>query len=103
MFTGIVHNFHIMNFTCLNPNTPWYCRLCNETILAFNHIDDDSEFQTKIKNFVSNSLYLDILNRYQDSEIFDPFELNLSDNDNIVEYQCELVPARTISIILPTI
>ena len=52
---------------------------------------------------MSNSLYLDTLNRYQDSEIFDPFELNLSDNDNIVEYQCELVPARTISIILPTI
>ena len=41
---------------------------------------------------MSNSLYLDILNRYQDSDIFDPFELNISDNDNIVEYQGELDP-----------
>ena len=43
---------------------------------------------------MSNSLYLDILSRYQDSEIFDPFEFNISDNDNIIEYQGELDPDK---------
>ena len=62
--------FSHYEFEMLHPNTPWYCGLCNETIFAFNHIDDDSEFQSTIRNFMSNSLYLDILNRYQDSEIY---------------------------------
>ena len=93
MFTGIVQFSHY-EFEMLNPNAPWYCRLCNETIFAFNLIEDDSEFQSTIRNFMSNSLYLDILGRYQDSEIFDPFELNLSDNDNIFEYQGELDPDK---------
>ena len=34
------------------------------------------------------------LSRYRDSEIFDPFELNLGDNDNIVEYQGGLDPDK---------
>ena len=43
---------------------------------------------------MSNSLYLDILNKYQDSKVFDAFELSLSDNDKIVEYQGELDPDK---------
>ena len=43
---------------------------------------------------MNTSLYLDALDRHQDSEIFDPFELNDDDNDNIIEYQGELDPDK---------
>ena len=45
--------FSHYEFEMLYLNAPWYCRLCNETIFAFNHIDDDSEFQSTITNFMS--------------------------------------------------
>ena len=56
------------------------------------HIDDDSEFQSTIRNFLSSSLCHDGLDRYQGTEIFDPFELNDDDSDKIIEYQGELDP-----------
>ena len=43
---------------------------------------------------MNTSLYLDALDRHQDSDIFDPFELNDDDNDNIIEYQGELDPDK---------
>ena len=86
------------NCTVLSPdklalarnNSHWYCRLCNENILAFNHIENDSEFQQALHEF-DTSLTLDPL--YPDSEIFDPFEIN-DDSDHIVEYQGELDPDK---------
>ena len=43
---------------------------------------------------MNTSLHLDAIDRHQDSEIFDPFELNDDDNDNIIEYQGELDPDK---------
>ena len=45
---------------------------------------------------MNTSLYLDALDRHQDSKIFDPFELKDDDNDNIIEYQGELDPDTRI-------
>ena len=42
---------------------------------------------------MNTSLHLDAIDRHQDSEIFDPFELNDDDN-NIIEYQGELDPDK---------
>ena len=78
----------------VDTDTPWYCRLCNENIFAFNQIDDDSEFESAIRNFMSSSLCHDGLDRYQGIEIFDPFELNDDDSDKIIEYQGELDPDK---------
>ena len=81
-------------FEMVDTDTPWYCRLCNENIFAFNHIDDDSEFVSAIRNFMSSSLWHDGLDRFQGTEIFDPFELNDDDSDKIIEYQGELDPDK---------
>ena len=86
--------FSHAEFQFIETNTPWYCRLCNESIFAFNHIENDSEFVWTLRQFMNTSLYLDALDRHQDSEIFDPFELNDDDNDNIIEYQGELDPDK---------
>ena len=86
--------FSHAEFQFIETNTPWYCRLCNESIFAFNHIESDSEFVWTLRQFMNTSLYLDALDRHQDSEIFDPFELNDDDNDNIIEYQGERDPDK---------
>ena len=78
----------------VDTDTPWYCRLCKENIFAFNHIVDDSEFESVIQNFMSSALCHGGLDRYQGTEIFDPFELNDDDSDMIIEYQGGLDPDK---------
>ena len=76
------------NCTVLSPdefawarhNSHWYRRLCNENIPAFNHIENDSEFQQALHKFVT-FLTLDL-------------DIN-DDNDHIVEYDGELDPDKT--------
>ena len=58
----------------------WSCRICNDTLFAFNHIEDEQLFQRCLFD-----LNLDFMNsnRFPNSDlIIDPFELN-DDNDNI--------------------
>ena len=86
--------FSHTEFQLIETNTPWYCRLFNENIFAFNHIESESEFVWTLRQFMNTSLYLDALDRHQDSEIFDPFESNDDDNDNIIEYRGELDPDK---------
>ena len=73
-------------FALAGNDSHWYFRLCYENILAFNHIENDLEFQQ-----FDTSPTLDPL--YPDSEIFDPFEIN-DDSDHLVEYQYELDPDK---------
>ena len=61
---------------------------------AFNHIDDDPEFESAIRNFMSSSLCHDGLDIYHGTEIFDPFELNDDESGKVIEYQCELDPVK---------
>ena len=77
-------------FALARNNSHWYCKLCNEDIFPFNHIENDSEFRQALHDF-NTSQCLDPLD--PDSEIFDPFEIN-DDSDHIVEYQGELDPDK---------
>ena len=61
-------------FELIETNTRWYCRLCNENIFAFNHIESDSEFLGTLNNFMNGSLCLDVFDRHQETGIFDPFQ-----------------------------
>ena len=74
-------------FTLTRNNSHWYCRVCNEDIFPFNHIENDLEFRQALHDS-NTSQCLD-----PDSEIFDPFEIN-DDSDHIVEYQGELDPDK---------
>ena len=77
-------------FTLARNNSHWYCRLCNEDIFPFNHIENDLEFRQALHDS-NTSQCLEPLD--PDSEIFDPFEIN-DDSDHIVEYQGELDPDK---------
>ena len=87
-----------INCTVLSPdeiararnNSHWYCRLCNEDIFPFNHIENYLEFRQALHDS-NTSQCLDPLD--PDSDIFDPFEIN-DDSDHIVEYQGELDPDK---------
>ena len=60
--------------------THWSCRICNETLFAFNHIDDDDTFQRYLFHMNLDNQNIDnLLNR---NLILEPFDLN-EDNDNI--------------------
>ena len=65
-----------------------------ENIIAFNHINDDPGFQSTTRHLMSNSWCHDGVDRYQGTQIFDPFELNDDDSDMIIEYQAELDPDK---------
>ena len=67
-----------------------YCRLCDENIFPFNHIENDIAFRQALQDS-NTSQCLDPLD--PDSEIFDHFEIN-DDNDHILEYQGELDPDK---------
>ena len=66
-------------FALARNNSHWYHRLCNENIPAFNHIENDSEFQQALHEF-DTSLTLDL-------------KIN-DDNNHIVEYEGELDPDK---------
>lgn len=58
----------------------WSCRICNETLFAFNQIDDDFTFQRCLFDLNLLSRNLDIT--HVQNLIMDPFDLN-EDYDNI--------------------
>ena len=53
----------------------WYCMCCNETVLPYNHIDDQSEFLAAVTNVDVRMLCIS-------DKIFQPFELNDSEIDS---------------------
>ena len=85
--------FSCDEFTVVKTGALWYCRICNEKIFPINNIDDDHEFhlaitETEMKLFDANQQ-----NKFSESKIFDPFEINEND-DSIIEYQGELAPDK---------
>ena len=84
--SGTVHKkCTMLNETEFNELTQdqirfWSCRICNESLFVFNHIDDDNSFQKCLFD-----LNLDIGNLLMVNHrnlILDPFDLN-EDNDHI--------------------
>ena len=58
----------------------WSCRICNDSLFAFNHIEDEQLFQRYLLD-----LNLDFMNSNllpNSNLMIDPFDLN-DDNDNI--------------------
>ena len=80
-------------FSLIQNCTTWFCRLGNESLFPFNHIDDDYEFTITLDQFMSGSLIPGGEFLHPDSMIFDPFEIN-EDEDQTVEYHGELDPDR---------
>ena len=84
--------FSCDEFTVVKTGAFWYCRICSEKIFPFNNIDDH-EFhlaitETEMKLFDANHQ-----NKFSESKIFDPFEINEND-DSMIEYQDELDPDK---------
>ena len=70
----------------LNPHDGWYCVDCNQSIFAFNHIDDDNRFIECLSEVwdVRVTMSIDDLN----DKIFVPFELN-NNTENHPLYQAD--------------
>ena len=76
-------------FLLIQNCTTWFCKLCNDSIFPFNHIEDDYEFTMTLDQFMNGTLIQRAEFQHPDSMIFDPFEIN---EDQIVEYNGELDP-----------
>ena len=71
----------------------WFCRLCNESIFAFNHIDDDYEFVFTLCKFMKATCKSYDSDVQMGEKIFDPFEINDIDS-NIIDYQGGIDPDK---------
>ena len=80
-------------FLLIQKCTTWFCRLCNESLFPFNHIDDDYDFTITLDQFTSGSLIPGGECLHPDSMIFHPFQIN-EDEDQTIEYHGELDPDR---------
>ena len=62
----------------------WYCSFCLEDVFAFNHLIDDDEYHSALKeNIVDHSYqFLEI-----DKKIFNPFEMNNRIDTPLTVYQ----------------
>ena len=65
------------DFYTATEYSEWYCTPCNQSIFAFNHINDDQEFTCVLSETwnVRISVSLDELNQ----KVFIPFEMNVND------------------------
>ena len=58
----------------------WSCRICNESLFAFNHVDEDDLFQRCLFDLNLDKSNLTVVN--QQNLILEPFDLN-EENDHI--------------------
>ena len=70
-------------FLLIQNCTTWFCKLCNDSIFPFNHIEDDYEFTMTLDQFMNGTLIQRAEFQHPDSMIFDRFEIN-EDEDQIV-------------------
>ena len=69
----------------------WFCRLCVEGFVRFNHFYDDDDFLKCIEELSKSS---DITARLHNStKVFNPFDINEDDND-IIEYNGDIDPDK---------
>ena len=67
------------DFSERQPNL-WSCRICNEDLFVFNHIDDNDIFHRCLQELnLDNAMLASV---YNQDLILQPFELN-EDNDDI--------------------
>ena len=79
------------DFVYIQSSRTWFCRLCNERIFPFNHVESDNEFTVTLDQFMSCALISGAEFQPPDSMIFDPFDINEME-DQIIEYHGELDP-----------
>ena len=60
-----------------------FCKLRNDSIFPFNHIEDDYEFTMTLDQFMNDTLIQRTEFQHPGSMIFDTFEIN-EDEDQIV-------------------
>ena len=74
----------------------WFCRLCNQNIFAFNHIDDYREFVFTLHEFTKAAckpVNHMIKTCKWGGGVFHPSEINDIDN-NIIDYQRDIDPDK---------
>ena len=78
-------------------NNYWFCTLCIQNALPFNHYDDDDDFVSAIleNKMIESSVTVDMLNN-QD-KIFIPFELNDDDTSPLFDIDPDLQYYNAIS------
>ena len=81
------------DFLFVQNSTTWFCRLCNENVFPFNHIESDNEFIVTLQQFMGSTLIPGAELQTPDSLIFDPFEINEIE-DEIIEFHGEQDPDR---------
>ena len=81
------------DFLFVQNSTTWFCRLCNENVFPFNHIESDNEFIVTLQQFMGSALIPGVELQTPDSMIFDPFEINEIE-DEIIEFHGEEDPDR---------
>ena len=63
-----------------SSNIDWFCPMCNQSILAFNHFTSDNEFIECLSEnwMIKVSVSIDELNE----KVFIPFEMNADDENH---------------------
>ena len=69
----------------------WFCRMCTETFLPFNHIENESTFLKAISEISQCKTVFE--NVLHNSKLFNPFDINEEETD-ITEYHGDLGPDK---------
>ena len=79
------------DFATALQDTSWFCRMCMENFLPFNHIDDESTFLNVVSEISQCQTVFE--NVLHESMLFNPFDINEEEND-ITEYHGDLDPDK---------
>ena len=74
------------DFEIATQDTSWYCVTCMESLFAFNHSDDETDFLKAIADMSHQEASVQQGLR---SKLFNPFEMN-KDEHEILDYQGDL-------------
>ena len=78
------------DFEIATQDTSWYCVTCMESLFAFNHFDDETDFLKAIADMSHQEASVQLGLR---SKLFNPFEIN-EDEHEILDYQGDLDPDK---------
>ena len=79
-----------------NVSSTWYCPHCIQTILPFNHIDEDEDFFSAV---MEQRLNCSFRFHEMNSRVFVPFEINQDSNTPFTEIDPDFTLKVTIYII----